>query len=150
MIFQTDKATAQADRPVETAPVKQPKDNTPRHSIISAELKIKGDLESSGDITIEGQVEGNIKCRTLTLGEAPIINSSVEADTVRICGVFTGTVRARKVILTRTAKVSGDIYHESIQVDEGATIEGRVGRLDAKAANSKAKVEALRPASGAS
>ena len=147
MIFQSDKDSATSSA---TIPTGQGTDGQPpRHSIISAELKIKGDLESSGDITVEGQVEGNIKCRTLTLGEAPIINSSVEADTVRICGVFSGEVKARKVVLTRTAKVTGDIYHESIQVDEGATIEGRMARLSGKKAAEKDKVAALRPASGA-
>ena len=149
MIFQTDKDTAASPsgKPLAGKTDGQP----PRHSIISAELKIKGDLESSGDITVEGQVEGNIKCRTLILGEAPIINSSVEADTVRICGVFSGEVRARKVVLTRTAKVTGDIYHESLQVDEGATIEGRIARLSSKQASEKDKdkVAALRPASSA-
>lgn len=145
MIFQTEKEPGSQSATIPTG--KGTDGQPPRHSIISAELKIKGDLESSGDITVEGQVEGNIKCRTLTLGEAPIINSSVEADTVRICGVFSGEVKARKVVLTRTAKVSGDIYHETLQVDEGATIEGRIARLDSKkATKEKDKVAALRPA----
>ena len=149
MIFQTDKDTAATTG---SLPAGKTDGQPPRHSIISAELKIKGDLESSGDITVEGQVEGNIKCRTLILGEAPIINSSVEADTVRICGVFSGEVRARKVVLTRTAKVTGDIYHETLQVDEGATIEGRIARLSSKQGGGekdKDKVAALRPASNA-
>ncbi len=48
-----------------------------------------------------------------------------------------------------TAKVSGDIYHETLQVDEGATIEGRIARLDSKKAKEKDKVAALRAASSA-
>ena len=63
--------------------------------------------------------------------------------------MFSGEVKARKVVLTRTAKVSGDIYHETLQVDEGATIEGRIARLDSKKAKEKDKVAALRQASNA-
>ena len=127
MIFQNEKSSASdAGHGYDT------KNKKVQHSIIGSDLKIKGDLESTGDITIDGTVEGKIKCRTLILGEAPIINSSVEADTVRICGVFSGEVKARKVVLTRTAKVSGDIYHETLQVDEGATIEGRIARLSSR------------------
>ena len=44
----------------------------PQHSIIGTDLKITGDIESSGDITVHGTVEGSIKCRTLTLGDAPV------------------------------------------------------------------------------
>ncbi len=102
-----------------------------QHSMISSDLKITGDLESTGDITIEGAVEGKIKCRTLTVGENPVLNSSVEADTVRICGTFSGDVRAQKVVLTKNARFTGDIYHESLEVEEGAHLEGRLGRLKA-------------------
>ncbi len=102
-----------------------------QHSMISSDLKITGDLESTGDITIEGSVEGKIKCRTLTVGENPAHNCSVEADTVRICGTFTGDVRAQKVVLTKNARFTGDIYHESLEVEEGAQLEGRLGRLKA-------------------
>ncbi len=102
-----------------------------QHSMISSDLKITGDLESTGDITIEGSVEGKIKCRTLTVGENPAHNCSVEADTVRIYGTFSGDVRAQKVVLTKNAKVTGDIYHESLEVEEGAQLEGRLGRLKA-------------------
>ena len=110
-----------------------------QHSVISSDLTIRGDLESTGDITIDGAVEGNIKCRTLILGEEPVIKSSIEADTVRICGVFSGDVRARKVVLTKTAQVSGDIFHECLEVEEGASLEGRLGRLKKEKANANAR-----------
>ena len=65
------------------------------------------------------------------MGENPAHNCSVEADTVRICGTFTGDVRAQKVVLTKNARFTGDIYHESLEVEEGAQLEGRLGRLKA-------------------
>ena len=128
----------QSNRTGETSQGGQPAASTstnkrPQHSIIGTDLKITGDIESSGDITVHGTVEGSIKCRTLTLGDAPVI-SSVEAETVRISGSFDGEVRAKKVSLTRNAKVKGDIYHESLEVEAGATIEGRLARLESPAA----------------
>ena len=68
-----------------------------QHSIISPNLKIKGDLVSSGDIKVEGSVEGSISCRTLTLGNNPVLNCNVTADTVRVNGEFSGQVKATKV-----------------------------------------------------
>ena len=124
MIFQQEKANG-----ADSGSGYDSKNKKVQHSVISSDLKIKGDLESTGDITIDGAVEGNIKCRTLILGEEPEIKSSIEADTVRICGAFSGDVKARKVVLTKTAKVTGDIYHECLEVEEGAVLEGRLGRL---------------------
>ena len=124
MIFQQEKTNG-----ADTGAGYDSKNKKVQHSVISSDLKIKGDLESTGDITVDGSVEGNIKCRTLILGEEPEIKSSIEADTVRICGTFSGDVKARKVVLTKTAKVTGDIYHECLEVEEGASLEGRLGRL---------------------
>ncbi len=124
MIFQNEKSSAS-----DAGQNYDSKSKKVQHSVIGSDLKIKGDLESTGDITIDGSVEGNIKCRTLILGAEPMINSSIEADTVRINGAFSGDVKARKVVLTKTAKVAGDIFHECLEVEEGAILEGRLGRL---------------------
>ena len=126
----------------------RPRPSATQHSIISADLTIKGDLVCTGDLRIEGRVDGDITCRTLTLGAQPVINSKVTAETVRICGEFTGEVRARKVILTDTAKVKGDIYQEIFQLEQGAAFEGYVGRLEEEQCETEdeAEVTALRTA----
>ncbi|MCH7944264.1 MAG: polymer-forming cytoskeletal protein, partial [Proteobacteria bacterium] len=48
-------------------------------SIISADMKVVGNLQSGGDVQIEGSVEGDIKSRTVTIGEKAQINGSVIA-----------------------------------------------------------------------
>ncbi|MCG8595151.1 MAG: polymer-forming cytoskeletal protein [Kiloniellales bacterium] len=114
-----------------------------QHSIISPNLKIKGDLVSSGDIKVEGSVEGSISCRTLTLGNNPVLNCNVTADTVRVNGEFSGQVKATKVVLTSTARFNGDIYQETLEVEDGASIQGYVGRLKAEAGREPAKISAV-------
>lgn len=113
-----------------------------QHSIIGKGLKITGDLHSAGDITVHGTVEGSITCRSLTLGDTPTV-SSVTAESVRISGEFEGEIRAKQVMLGSQAKVSGDIWHESLQVDAGASIEGRLGKLSAKSGKKSPKVTAI-------
>jgi cytoskeletal protein CcmA (bactofilin family) len=100
-----------------------------QHSVIGADLTITGDLVSTGDIKVDGRVDGNITCRTLTLGEQPLLNSEIAAETVRICGTFNGQVRANKVVLTKDAKVKADIAQEILEIEPGATLEGEVKRL---------------------
>jgi cytoskeletal protein CcmA (bactofilin family) len=93
-----------------------------QHSIIGSDLTITGDLDSTGDIRVDGRVDGNITCRTLTLGEQPLLNSKIAAETVRICGIFNGQVRANKVVLTKDAKVKADIAQEILEIEPGATL----------------------------
>ncbi len=114
-----------------------------QHSIISPDLKIKGDLISSGDIKVEGSVEGSISCRTLTLGDNPILNCNVTADTVRVNGEFSGQVKATKVVLTSAARFNGDIFQETLEVEDGASIQGYVGRLKEAPGREPAKISAV-------
>ncbi len=99
------------------------------HSIIPANLKVTGDLVSAGDIHVEGVIHGNITCRALTLIGQPVIKGSVKAETVRISGAFNGKVQARKVSLTKAAKMVGEIYYETLEIEAGASFEGKVSRI---------------------
>lgn len=146
MMFQTSKSTAPSTEVEKSAKVDTVRKQPPQQSIISSDLTIKGDLVCTGDLQIDGRVDGDITCRTLTLGAEPVINSKVKAETVRICGSFSGEIRAKKVILTSTAKVKGDIYQEVLELERGASFEGYVGRLDSEKAGEETKVTALKSA----
>ena len=110
-----------------------------QHSILSADTKLTGDLVSSGDVTVEGTIDGSIKCRSLTLCGQPTIKGTVEAETAHVSGTFTGELRANKVILNKTAKMRGDIYQEVLEIHTGAEFEGKVARLPASQSKSTAK-----------
>ncbi len=101
-------------------------------SIISADLKIVGDLNSGGDLQIDGAVEGDITSRALTIGESAVVRGVLVAESVRIYGSVIGEVRANSVTLSKTAKVEGDIIHQSLTMEAGADLIGRLSRLDAK------------------
>ena len=103
-----------------------------RHSNISQGLEIIGDLKSDGDITLEGKVEGNIRCRALTLNGTPVIKGDVVAETVRVCGTFGGKIEAGKVHLTKTARMTGEIAYRTLAIETGASFEGKLSRLTPK------------------
>ncbi len=107
----------------------RPEKPSAEHSIIPTDLKITGDLVSSGDIHVEGVIHGNITCRTLTLTGQPVIKGSVKAETVRVSGTFNGKVVAKKVTLTKAAKLVGEIYYETLEMEAGASFEGKLDRL---------------------
>ena len=141
-----DKTSSPAPEIQASEPSTRSKPEPTGQSVIGADLTIIGNLVCTGDLQVDGRVDGDITCRTLTLGAEPIINSKVKAETVRICGTFTGEVKARKIVLTNSAKVKGDLYHESLEIARGAVFEGFVGKLDDKKSTGETKVTALKSA----
>jgi cytoskeletal protein CcmA (bactofilin family) len=102
----------------------------PPASILSADLHITGNMKTTGDIQVEGTVEGDIRAHLLTIGESATIKGEVTADDVVINGRIVGRVRGLKVRLTSTARVEGDIIHKTIAIESGAHFEGSVQRQD--------------------
>ena len=99
-------------------------------SIISADMKIVGSIESAGDVQIDGTIEGDVASRTLTVSESASVRGLVSAETVRVSGTVRGGINAKSVTLTRTAKVEGDIVHQALAIESGAAFEGQCKRMN--------------------
>ena len=99
-------------------------------SIISADLRIKGNMSSNGDIQIDGSIEGDVESKSLTIGEGASVNGTVSCERVRVCGKVSGEIRANSVVLARTAKVDGDIAHKTLEIEAGASLQGGVRQID--------------------
>ncbi|MCK9991625.1 MAG: hypothetical protein Dbin4_00145 [Alphaproteobacteria bacterium] len=95
-------------------------------SLISADLSVRGDLISPGDLQIDGLVEGDIQCQSLTIGPTATVSGNVAAIEVLIRGTLHGHIEARSVTLGKTAQVVGDILHETIAIEAGAILDGRL------------------------
>ncbi len=102
----------------------------PPASVLSADLTITGNIKTTGDINIEGTVEGDIRAHLLTVGEGATVKGECIADDVVVNGRVVGKVRGLKVRLTSTARVEGDIIHKTIAIESGAHFEGSVQRQE--------------------
>ena len=102
----------------------------PAPSTLSSDLVIKGNLKTTGDLQIEGVVDGDIRAHLLTVGEGATVKGEIIADDVVVNGRIIGRVRGLKVRLTSTAKVEGDIIHKTIAIESGAHFEGSVQRQE--------------------
>ena len=116
-------------------------------SILSADLTVVGNLKTSGDIQVEGTVEGDIRAHLLTVGESATIRGEIVADDIVVNGRVIGRVRGLKVRLTSSARVEGDIIHKTIAIESGAHFEGSVQRQEDPLASSRG---ALPPPTAAS
>ena len=102
----------------------------PPASILSSDLTVVGNLKTTGDIQVEGTVEGDIRAHLLTVGEGATIRGEIVADDIVVNGRVVGRVRGLKVRLSSTARVEGDIIHKTIAIESGAHFEGSVQRQD--------------------
>ncbi len=108
-------------------------------SLLSADLNIKGNIKTAGDIQIEGKIDGDIRAHLVTVGEGATVKGEVIADDVIVNGRVIGRVRGLKVRLTATARVEGDIIHKTIAIESGAHFEGSVLRQDDPLAGASTK-----------
>lgn len=93
-------------------------------SIISADMVINGTMSSSGDIQIDGRVEGDVHSVGLVIGDKAEIHGEIHAENITVRGKVMGRIHARKVLLAATCHVEGDILHETFAVESGAFFEG--------------------------
>jgi len=138
------KAEAAILKPAEPprlAPIVQPsppqaKTGVRMPSVISKTLKIKGQLESSEDIQIDGDIEGDVRGVSVKIGQNAKVKGTVYGDEVELAGTIEGKIEAKKVTLNGTARMTGDIQHQDIKIESGAYISGSLkpdyGKSDSK------------------
>ena len=107
-------------------------------SVISKALKITGELESTEDIQIDGQIEGNVRGVGVKIGQNAKVKGTVYGEEVELAGTIEGKIEAKKVYISGTARVIGDVWHQDIRVESGAYINGNLkpelGKSDARQA----------------
>jgi cytoskeletal protein CcmA (bactofilin family) len=96
---------------------------------IGKSVVIKGELNGSEDLTVEGQVEGTIQLKehVLTIGPNGRIKAQVFAKAVVVQGEVTGNITAsEKVDIRDNGSVDGDIIAPRVAIAEGAHFRGSV------------------------
>ena len=110
---------------------------------VGKSVVIKGEVNGSEDLTIEGQVDGKIELRQhmLTIGPNGQIKAEVFAKSVIILGAVTGNVTAtEKVNIRESGSVDGDITAPRVAIAEGAHFRGNVD-MSTKISNPTARAE---------
>jgi len=114
-------------------------------SVISKALKITGELESTEDIQIDGQIEGDVRGVGVKIGQNARVKGTVYGDEVELAGTVEGRIESKKVTLSGTARMTGDVFHQDIKIESGAYINGSLkpdmGKPDSRASDSRADVK---------
>lgn len=120
-------------------------------SLIGPGTRIEGGISFSGGLRVDGHVRGNIMATgdepsTLVLSDLANVQGEIHVSHVVINGTVVGPVHASEYLeLQAKAKVSGDVFYKSMEIQLGAVVEGKLLHQD----NIKSdKVVAFKPASG--
>ncbi len=89
-------------------------------------LTVKGRLETTGIVHVDGNVHGQITADRLVIGAGGYVDGDIVSNDVRIGGRFTGRIYARHVTLDGSADITGRIFHHTVTVAKGARIDGRM------------------------
>jgi cytoskeletal protein CcmA (bactofilin family) len=99
---------------------------------VGPEIKMKGaEIIDCDTLVVEGRLEATLDTRVLQIAEHGAFNGVVSVDVAEIHGRLDGELTARKqLIIHATARVSGKIRYQKIQVSEGAELSGEIGTLE--------------------
>jgi cytoskeletal protein CcmA (bactofilin family) len=97
------------------------------NSIIGAGMVIQGDVESNGDIRIDGVLRGNLKGRSkILIGPEGSVEGDIEGEQADVLGKITGKVKVAGLLNLRgKAQVKGDIFAGKLQVEPTVTFNGQ-------------------------
>lgn len=117
---------------------KEREDERRRAAWVGKALLIRGDIVSSADLVIDGQVEGNIELgnHSLTIGSGASVVADLVANSVNISGNVKGSVTGHSSVQLRAGSVvEGDIKAPQLVMEEGAVLRGRVDAAGRKSGN---------------
>jgi cytoskeletal protein CcmA (bactofilin family) len=143
----------QRSTPAAGARPRAPKSGAPGLSFIGPEVLISGNVATDAQLHVDGRIDGDVRCGNLSQGTGSIIAGNIQADEARLAGTVEGTVVAGILSVEASARILGDVAYETISIEAGAQIEGRLARraslgLDEGATQLIATPVPLAPATG--
>src|SRR5437868_9881746 len=111
-------------------------------SLIGATTRIEGNVIFSGGLRVDGTVRGNVAAlpdqpATLMVSADARIDGEVQAAHIVVNGAINGPVHATETLeLQAGSRVKGDVYYKSLEIHQGAVVEGRLVHHGAEAAKS--------------
>jgi cytoskeletal protein CcmA (bactofilin family) len=97
-------------------------------SFLGAEVQVTGDIDTPGQIHLDGKVTGDVRCGTLVQGTSGEVRGNIVAAEARIAGLVDGAIEAGTLSLDHSARVTGDMLYETLSIAGGAEVEGRFKR----------------------
>lgn len=96
-------------------------------SIISVDTIIRGDLESNGDMRIDGKLIGNIDCKAkLLIGPQGVVEGNITGNNADVHGKVNGNIKLNgQLNLIGKSVITGDIHVGKLQIESTVCFNGK-------------------------
>lgn len=118
-------------------------------TLIAQDITITGDLEYADGLRLDGRVHGNVSSKPgtktlLVLSERGAIEGNVHGYDIVVNGRIEGDVIADHFVeLQANAHVVGNIYYQQLQMDCGASVDGKLTKRDPGSSSDSADMQSL-------
>lgn len=104
---------------------------SPGLTFIGPDAIVHGDLATESQLHVDGRIDGNVRCDQLIQGIEGMVAGNIEATEARLAGTVEGAVSGGTLIIEASARIMGDVAYETISIEAGAHIDGRLARRSA-------------------
>jgi len=105
---------------------------TPQTANIGASIRIKGEIDSPEHVFLAGSLDGDITCDQLTVDDTGRVTGKISAKLAIIDGHVDGDIVVERLQIKSKAVVKGSLTYTSIEVAEGAQIDGNFVQVTQK------------------
>ena len=99
-------------------------------SILTSDLILEGNLATNGELQIDGTVHGAVQAAVCIIEANGVVHGSVMAEDVFIRGRVIGPICGVHVTVVAGAHVEGDILNQSLAIENGAFVDGKIRRSE--------------------
>ena len=105
--------------------------NSKSSLMIGEGVIITGTIKANSKVTIQGTVDGDIECNSITISKSGNVKGKIKTDSITVEGKTEGEINAEDVLIIKSkGHVSGKVFYGEIQIEEGGKISGEINHRD--------------------
>jgi len=106
-------------------------DNSESSLMIGEGVIITGTIKANSKVTIQGTVDGDIECNSITISKSGNVKGKIKTDTIIVEGKAEGELNVNDVLNIKSeGNVNGKIFYGEIQIEEGGKLSGEINHRD--------------------
>ena len=92
-------------------------------TILLSDVSIEGDLVEKDKIILDAKINGNITAENIETHSNSNVKGNIKAQTANLGGKVTGNINSEKILIAKTADISGVLNQKILSVEEGAVLK---------------------------
>ena len=92
-------------------------------TVLLSDVSIEGDLVEKDKIILDAKINGNITAENIETHSNSNIKGNIKAQTANLGGKVIGNINSEKILICKTADISGVLNQKILSVEEGAVLK---------------------------